>query len=98
LHYNNPQPTPNARLRPEFGLFYAFDPAFHGKGYATEAAQALTDFMFNNFNIERIIATTEYNNQRSQAVMRRLGMDIQRNPFPDPFWCQIIGILENQSK
>jgi hypothetical protein len=27
--------------------------------------------------------------------MRRLGMDVKRNPFPDPFWCQIVAFLDN---
>jgi hypothetical protein len=27
--------------------------------------------------------------------MRRLGMRIDRNPYPDPPWFQVVGILEN---
>jgi ribosomal-protein-alanine N-acetyltransferase len=96
-HYT-PNPMPNALIRPEMGLYYACDPAYQGKGYVTEAAQALIDYAFTDLRLERIIATTDYDNEKSQAVMRRLGMDIQRNPFPDPFWCQIVGILENPAK
>lgn len=98
LLYYTPSPRPNALIRPEMGLFYAFDTAYHRKGYATEATQALIDFAFTEMQLERIIATTEYDNEKSQAVMWRLGMDIQRNPFPDPFWCQIVGILENPAR
>src|SRR5260221_1018770 len=94
LHYT-PNPVRNALIRPEMGLYYGFDPAYHRKGYATEAVQGLIDYAFSNLRLERIIATTDYDNEKSQAVMRRLGMDIQRNPFPDPLWCQIVRILEN---
>ncbi len=95
LPYFNPTPTPNALHRPEVGLYYGFDPAYHRQGYGTEAVQGLVDFAFTQLRAERVIATTDYDNVGSQAVMRRLGMTIQRNPFPDPFWCQIVGILEN---
>jgi RimJ/RimL family protein N-acetyltransferase len=98
LPYFNPTPTPDTLLRPEPGLFWAFDPAYQDKGYATEAAQGLTDFIFTELRFEHVIATTDYANERSQAVMRRLGMNIQRNPFPDPFWCQIVGVLKNPHK
>jgi hypothetical protein len=27
--------------------------------------------------------------------MRKLGMRIERNPYPDPFWLQIVGVLAN---
>ena len=85
-----------ARAREEIGLYYAFDPAYHGHGYATEAARGLIDFAFTALHLGRIVATTEYTNERSQAVMRRLGMTLARNPFPDPFWFQVVGILENK--
>src|SRR5947209_4812400 len=92
LPYFNANPIPNTRFRPEIGLYYAFDPAYHGHGYATEAARGLIDFAFTALNLGRIVATTEYTNERSQAVMRRLGMTLARNPFPDPFWFQVVGI------
>ncbi len=42
---------------PEFGLFYAFSPAFQRQGYATEAAKALIDYGFRQLNLRRIVAT-----------------------------------------
>ena len=42
-------------------------------------------------------ATTTYDNAASIGVMRKLGMRIERNPFPDPPWLQIVGICENPS-
>jgi ribosomal-protein-alanine N-acetyltransferase len=80
---------------PEVGLFWAVDPAHQGRGYATEAGRALIDFAFSEFHLGRIVATTEYTNERSMAVMRKLGMRILRNPLPHPEWFQAVGLLEN---
>jgi RimJ/RimL family protein N-acetyltransferase len=81
--------------RPEVGLYWALHPAHRGQGYATEAARALIDFAFRRLNLQRIVATTEYENLASQAVMRRLGMAVERNPYPDPSWCQIVAVVEH---
>jgi len=80
---------------PECGLFWAIDPAQQRNGYAGEAARALIDCAFNALSLRRIIATTEDANAASQAVMRRLGMTIERNPQPEPPWLQIVGVLTN---
>lgn len=79
---------------PEVGLFWAVDPAYQGRGYATEAGRALIDFAFDVFNLGRIVATTQHTNQRSMAVMRKLDMRILRNPLPEPEWFQVVGMLE----
>jgi hypothetical protein len=31
-------------------------------------------------------------------VMRKLGMTLARNPFPDPPWLQVVGVLQNRSQ
>ncbi|MBZ0303706.1 MAG: GNAT family N-acetyltransferase [Anaerolineae bacterium] len=79
----------------EVGLYWACDPAYRQRGIATEAARALIDYAFDHLHIKRIIATTEYDNLASQGVMRKLGMTIEHNPLPDPFYMQVVGILEN---
>ena len=79
---------------PEIGLYWAVDPAFQGRGVATEAARALIDRAAIQFNIGRFVATTDFANERSQAVMRKLGMTILRNPDPEPPWFQVVGLLE----
>ena len=81
---------------PEFGLFYALSPAYQRQGYATEAAQALIDYAFTQLHLQRIVATTTYDNVASITVMRKAGMRIEKNPFPDPFWFQAVGIIENR--
>ncbi|MGO9604921.1 MAG: GNAT family N-acetyltransferase [Candidatus Binataceae bacterium] len=78
----------------EVGLFWAVSPALQGKGFATEAARALVNYVFGTLKLGRILAGTEYNNAPSITVMRRLGMRIEKNPFPEPPWFQVTGILE----
>ena len=87
--------SPNAYRVTEMGLFWAIDPDHQHQGYATEAAQALIDFAFQQLRVKRLIATTEYDNAASMGVMRRLGMHLEKNPLPDPPWLQVVGILEH---
>ena len=86
---------PSGCATPEVGLFWAIDPAHQRQGYATEAARALVGHAFSHLRLRRIVATTEYDNLASQAVMRKLGMSLERNPQADPLWLQIVGVLEN---
>ncbi|HEY0607179.1 MAG TPA: GNAT family N-acetyltransferase [Herpetosiphonaceae bacterium] len=78
----------------EFGLYYALSPAYHRRGYASEAAGALVRYAFDVLKLKRVVATTTYDNVGSMGVMRRLGMRIERNPFPEPPWLQVVGVLE----
>lgn len=86
-----------ARFTPEVGLFWAVSPTWQRQGYATEAASAVVDYAFGALQLARIVATTEYDNEPSMAVMRKLGMRIERNPYPEPHWFQVVGILEYQA-
>jgi RimJ/RimL family protein N-acetyltransferase len=90
------QGTGNHLNSPEFGLFYAFSPAYHRRGYATEAAQALLDYAFTQLGVRRIVATTTYDNAASIGVMRKVGMRIEKNPYPNPPWFQVVGIIEKE--
>jgi RimJ/RimL family protein N-acetyltransferase len=49
-------------------------PEYWGFGYATEAAQALLSFGFETVGLAEVISFAVWNNHRSTAVMRRLGM------------------------
>jgi len=80
---------------PEFGLFYAVSPSSQRQGYAAEAARALIDYAFRQLYLQRIIATTGYDNAASIRVMQKVGMTIERNQLPEPPWFQVVGILEN---
>jgi RimJ/RimL family protein N-acetyltransferase len=79
----------------EVGLFWALFPDQWGKGYATEAARAMVAYAFDELQLARIVATTENDNLRSIAVMKRLGMTIERNPLGEPHWFQTVGVLMN---
>lgn len=52
-----------------------------GSGYATEAASALLAEAFSRLGFQRIVAFTAVSNQRSRAVMERLGFE--REPWRD---------------
>lgn len=80
----------------ELGLFWGLRADQQGKGYATEAARAVVDFLFSPWGLGRVVATTEYDNAASIRVMEKLGMSIQRNPDPTPEWFQVVGVLENR--
>ncbi|MEO3386270.1 GNAT family N-acetyltransferase [Mesorhizobium sp. CAU 1741] len=49
-------------------------PEFWGKGYATEAALRLLAFGFEQLAVDEIVAFAVWNNERSVAVMQRIGM------------------------
>ena len=90
--FGGQSPSP---AQPEAALMWAILPELWGNGYAPELARALIDALFTQFNLKRIIATTEYDNIASQRVMEKVGMRLEKNPFPDPFWFQVVGVLEN---
>ena len=57
----------------EFEIGWHLHPDYWGKGYATEAANALLA-RARDAGLSHVVAVTYPDNQRSQAVMRRLGM------------------------
>jgi RimJ/RimL family protein N-acetyltransferase len=82
----------------DFGMFWAFSPAYQRQGYATEAAGAMVAYALGSLHLNRVIATTDYDNERSMGVMRRLGMRIESNPSPEPPWLQVVGVLWNDGR
>jgi RimJ/RimL family protein N-acetyltransferase len=86
---------PTGLFTAEFGLFWAIETPYRRQGYAVEATQAVIDYLFDTLTLQRVIATTEFSNEASQAVMRKLGMRIERSTDPEPPWFQIIGVLDN---
>jgi RimJ/RimL family protein N-acetyltransferase len=87
-------PTP-ARMSTEFGLYWAISPAHQRRGYATEAARALIAYAFAELGLARVVATTSYDNAPSIGVMRKVGMHTEHNPYPDPPWFQVVGVLHH---
>jgi RimJ/RimL family protein N-acetyltransferase len=52
--------------------------AWWGKGLATEGARAALEFAFSELSLNEVVSFTSVLNARSEAVMKRLGM--QRDP------------------
>ena len=57
------------------------DPFYQGKGYGTEAAIAMIDYMFNEVGIEKIITGAAIINKPSWKIMERLGFTRQDKTF-----------------
>jgi len=61
-----------AALQAEIG--YIFNPAYAGKGYATEAVAAVMASGFNEAGFHRIFARLDADNHSSVGIAERLGM------------------------
>ena len=57
-----------------FSPCWMLNPAYHGKGYAYEAAHAFFDYLFHQKGARRIYAFTEDYNLSSQNLCKKLGM------------------------
>ena len=57
-----------------YEIGWVFNGAYHGHGYATEAAMALLQYGFERLHLHRIIATSQPENVASWRVMEKLGM------------------------
>jgi [ribosomal protein S5]-alanine N-acetyltransferase len=57
-----------------YEIGWAFNPAYHRQGYATEAAAALLAYGFEQLKLHRIIATCQPENPASYRVMEKIGM------------------------
>lgn len=84
----------NAPATAEVGLFWAIHPSHQRKGFASEAARAIMEYLFTHEKLGRVIATTGYENIPSQRVMKKLGMTVQRLEEPQPPDQFVVGVLE----
>ena len=53
---------------------FTFARAFHGKGLAFEATSAVLGYIFMQLELHRVVAITDCENERSIALLERLGM------------------------
>jgi RimJ/RimL family protein N-acetyltransferase len=60
--------------RTQAELGWAVDPAYAGRGFATEAARALVDLCFGPLGLRRVYALCFAANEPSWRLMERLGM------------------------
>ncbi len=56
---------------------YVINPAFAGRGYATEAAECVIEFAFSKLSLHRVEARFMQGNDASLAVMKKLGMSFE---------------------
>jgi ribosomal-protein-alanine N-acetyltransferase len=59
----------------EIEVGYAIKKEFWGRGFAPEAAEAMLKYGFNELELEKIVAVAYPENQASQNVMKKLGMN-----------------------
>lgn len=55
-------------------LGYIFHPDFHGKGYATEACEAVLAMAFETYDLHRVYSECDVLNPPAFKLMERLGM------------------------
>ena len=60
--------------RAEAELMWAFDPAWHGHGYATETVKALIEIGIGTLGLRRLTAVCYADNAPSWRLMERVGM------------------------
>src|ERR1700749_3180356 len=65
-------------------LGWTFDPAFGGKGYATEAVRALIDLCFGPLGLRRVAGGCLFDNEPSGRLMARLGMRREPHSVKEP--------------
>lgn len=67
---------------PEHGrdveIAWIFNKAYHGKGYATEAARVVKEWALGNLRLTQLYALIDRENAPSIAVANRLGMQFDR--------------------
>jgi aminoglycoside 6'-N-acetyltransferase len=63
---------PDDPRQAEIGFTIA--PAYQGRGYATEAARRLLDYLFGQRGKHRVIASCDARNDASARVLQRIGM------------------------
>lgn len=66
-------------------LAYTLAPQHQGRGYATEAARRLLDYLFGRLQKHRVTASADPRNKASIRVMKRLGMRPEAH-FKKSYW------------
>ncbi|GGN74715.1 N-acetyltransferase [Actinoplanes lobatus] len=74
---------PGMPSRTEALLGYTFDPAFGGRGHATEAVTAMVAYAFEQLGIRRITAGCFADNLASVRVLEKVGMRREQHGVGD---------------
>ena len=68
------EPSFTSHFTPCTEIGWRFHRRFWGHGYALEAAQIALRFAFSNLGLREVVSFTARPNERSQKLMKRLGM------------------------
>ncbi|WP_312398652.1 GNAT family protein [Chryseobacterium sp.] len=71
-------------LQVELGI--TLNKFFYGKGYASEALKSVIDFLFNDLNKHRIMASIDPDNGDSMKLMERIGLRKEAHFVKSLFW------------
>ncbi|WP_225414325.1 GNAT family N-acetyltransferase [Stigmatella hybrida] len=78
----------------EGALWYILDRSRWGKGYITEASEAMLEFGFGTLGLHRVWADCDPRNHGSVKVMQKLGMrheaHFRENVFLKDEWCDSV--------
>ena len=78
---------------PDVDIYWFFDEAYWGRGYATEASNRLIRYGFEKLRLRRITAANiEVSNDRSVKLANRVGMTLLPVPYEPS---QVVGVIYN---
>lgn len=78
------EPAITLPFSPCIEIGWRLAPEYWGQGYATEAARGALDVAFGTLRLAEIVSFAAEGNHRSLAVMERLGMQRDTEPFEHP--------------
>lgn len=77
-------PTAELPFSPCVEVGWRLSRNYWGKGLATEGASAALTFAFNELSLPEVVSFTTLSNERSERVMKRLGMKRDELTFQHP--------------
>jgi RimJ/RimL family protein N-acetyltransferase len=80
---------PGMPPRTEAQLGYVFDPAYGGRGYATEAVMAMVAHAFDRLGVRRITAGCFADNLASVRVLEKVGMRREQHGVGDSWHAEL---------
>jgi RimJ/RimL family protein N-acetyltransferase len=87
---------PGMPERTEAHIGYIFDPAYAGRGYATEAVTAMVAHAFDELGVRRITAGCFADNVASVRILEKLGMRREQHGVGDS-WHATLGWLDGHT-
>ncbi|WP_229071207.1 GNAT family N-acetyltransferase [Actinoplanes sp. DH11] len=80
---------PDMPPRTEADLGYTFDPAYGGRGYATEAVTAMVAYAFDRLGVRRITAGCFADNLASVRILEKVGMRREQHGVGDSWHAEL---------